>query len=286
MEITEQQTANGTNNQNYTKNSKRNHSKKIIIGVIGTLLTAGILILLTLSYLSQKSIPGQTLYGFKTNVAEKVILTTKLSTHSRVSYDTSLFEKRLQELAIIANDHSTTSPELIAQIATLTQQHAQDAISTLEKNQTLDGETRITLLATIDTAARAIETLSDSFIELENINDAAGTTEDAINLTLNSSIDTFVTNNATDTIQSFIAANIADVGTHLSEVAPGSRAQNLVARRISDANEAIVDSKYADAITAIIRARQAIAVDGYLFDSERGPVDGVELEAGPVPEGN
>lgn len=286
MEITEQQTANGTNNQNYTKNSKRNHSKKIIIGVIGTLLTAGILIFLTLSYLSQKSIPGQTLYGFKTNVAEKVILTTKLSTHSRVSYDTSLFEKRLQELAIIANDHSTTSPELIAQIATLTEQHAQDAISTLEKNQTLDGETRITLLATIDTAARAIETLSDSFIELENINDAAGTTEDAINLTLNSSIDTFVTNNATDTIQSFIAANIADVGTHLSEVAPGSRAQNLVARRISDANEAIVDSKYADAITAIIRARQAIAVDGYLFDSERGPVDGVELEAGPVPEGN
>ena len=286
MEITEQQTANGTNNQNYTKNSKRNHSKKIIIGVIGTLLTAGILIFLTLSYLSQKSIPGQTLYGFKTNVAEKVILTTKLSTHSRVSYYTSLFEKRLQELAIIANDHSTTSPELIAQIATLTQQHAQDAISTLEKNQTLDGETRITLLATIDTAARAIETLSDSFIELENINDAAGTTEDAINLTLNSSIDTFVTNNATDTIQSFIAANIADVGTHLSEVAPGSRAQNLVARRISDANEAIVDSKYADAITAIIRARQAIAVDGYLFDSERGPVDGVELEAGPVPEGN
>ena len=260
--------------------------KKIIIGVIGTLLTAGILIFLTLSYLSQKSIPGQTLYGFKTNVAEKVILTTKLSTHSRVSYYTSLFEKRLQELAIIANDHSTTSPELIAQIATLTQQHAQDAISTLEKNQTLDGETRITLLATIDTAARAIETLSDSFIELENINDAAGTTEDAINLTLNSSIDTFVTNNATDTIQSFIAANIADVGTHLSEVAPGSRAQNLVARRISDANEAIVDSKYADAITAIIRARQAIAVDGYLFDSERGPVDGVELEAGPVPEGN
>lgn len=263
-------------------------NKKLTIGlsVVGIVVIGSAIAFGTLVKLSESSLPGQPLYNFKTNVAEKYIRLTKLSATARVHYDTTLLEQRLQELTTIASDQSTTTPEQIAAIAGRAQDHATDAIATLEKASSLSGESRITLLAKLDTTARAAETLSDSFTELEGISDTVETTEDSLNAALRSSIDTFVTTNATDTIESFIATQITEVSTHISDVAPGSRAQGLVIRRISDTEEALTDNKYADAITAIIRAQQAIAVDGYLFDSERGPVDGVPLEAGPVPEGN
>ncbi len=239
-----------------------------------------------LTHQAANSLPGQSLYSFKTEIAEPTIRTTKLATESRVRYDLTLLEQRVQELTVIVADTGTTSPEQIAAIAALASEHAHDAVTRLEKNQSLSGETRITLLAKLDTAARAAETLSDSFVELDSMNDAAGETENVLNEALKTAVATFVTNNATDTIQSFIASNLTEVSAHIGDVAPGSRAQGLAIRRIGETEEAIVDGKFADAILAIIRAQQAIVVDGYLFDSERGPVDGVTVEAGPVPEGN
>lgn len=263
-------------------------NKKVKIAVLS--LTSIVVIVLIgfviLAKLAGPSLPGESLYSFKTNVAEKIIRSTKLSTAARVEYDNTLLEQRLQELVTIASDKASTSPELIASVASLANIHASDAVAALDANPSLRSEDRITYLANLNTIARAGEMLSDSTPELDTISDSLGDTEVILNDALKTAITGFISNNATDTVQSYIATNITTVSEHIGDVAPGSRAQQLAVRRISETKEAITDNKFSEALTAIIRAQQAISTDGYLFDSERGPVDGVAIEAGPIPEGN
>lgn len=262
-----------------------NNNKTLIKGIAGTVLAALIMFAIVVSF-SLHSQPTESLYSFKTKVAERFIRQTKLTAESRAAYDTSLLQTRLDELNKFVTDTGTTSPEVIQKIAALSHDHVTDVMTTLATHPSLSDETRITTIARVSNIVRAEETLSDTLPEFAPMSDQNQTTDDSIRTALRSAIVDFVTTNATDTIQSFLGQQINVVSTDIVKVAAGSSAQQSVIKRISETQDALLDGKFADAIYAILRAEQAIMIDGYLFDSERGPVDGVPIEPGPVPEGN
>lgn len=268
------------------QNKRRFWDTKTTIRLALIIVILGILSFGTVLYVARGAQPGEPLYTIKTTLTEPAFTLTKLSPTSRISYTTYLLERRIAELTTLAGDTGTSSPELLATVSSLIETHTTDIVDTIENNPNLDGVTKINFLAKADTVTRAAETLSDTTPELTTITDTLTSAENHVGDALTESIASFVTTNATDTIQSFITTQITAVGTEVVTTAPGSKAQSLVIRRISDAQESIADSKWVDAITYLLRARQAIAVDGYLFSAERGPVDGIEIEAVPVPEGN
>jgi hypothetical protein len=69
-------------------------------------------------------------------------------------------------------------------------------------------------------------------------------------------------------------------------VAFGSTAQKTIARRAEDTADALRENNFKDALSYILKAQQAIIVDEFLFDAERGPIDGVPIEPGAMPEGS
>lgn len=267
------------------QSAQTNNSTRLILSIVGVLVLAFGAFILLLTF-SNSSKPTDALYDFKTNVAETFIRATKVSVDAKIAYDTMLLERRVVELNELSQDTSTSTEETVVNIARLFESRVTTVVATLDQDQNMTGEERIITLAHINTLARAQETIADSSAEFDAITDTLAATENSVNEALDAAINTFVDTNATDTIQQFIGTQISVISSEVVSVAAGSNAQNQVIRRISDTNEAIIDGEFVDAITYILKARQAIATDQYLYDSERGPIDGIQIEPGPIPEGS
>jgi hypothetical protein len=210
----------------------------------------------------------------------------QLTSTGRVEHNIKLLESRLNELNRYALGVGSSSPEQLTQIAEQSDNYTKDALNLIASDSALDSPTRINVLARIDSVVRAEETLGDSIKDFSPISETIANNEKRVNDALRTAIGDFVTQNATDTIEKFIAEKISSLGASIPLIAPGSSAAKAVAMRISETNDALMDHDYKDAIIAIIRAEQSIAIDGYLWNAERGPVDGVPVDNGPIPEGN
>ncbi len=261
-------------------------TKQRAVLALSALLLGVVLTLASLFFLSQNSLPGQRLYRFKTDVAEEAIALTKRSAVAKNEYAVSRIERRLSELKALAIDDSTTTPDVLTTVATLTDTHAQLVLGTLTSSDTLSPEQKIDTLSTLSNVTRAQETLVDSAEELTPIHEATSELEQAAAQALSANIENFASTSAPEAVRTYIGNQLSIVSTDISKVANGSRAQNLTIQRISDANESIVDGNMTDALTYILKARQAIAVDAYLFEAERGPVDGQPVEVMKIPEGS
>ncbi len=263
-----------------------NAAKQRAMLAVGALLLGVVLTLATLFFLSQDSLPGQRLYGFKTGVAEEAVAFTKRDAAAKNEYAVSRIERRLSELKALAVDDGTSTPEALATVAALTDAHAALVLGTLESSASLSPEQKIDTLSTLSNVTRAQETLVDSAEELTPIRDATSGLEHTAAQALSASVENFASSSAPDAVRAYIGSQLSIVSGDISKVANGSRAQNITIQRISDANEAIADGNMTDALTYILRARQAIAVDSYLFEAERGPVDGQPVEVMEIPEGS
>ncbi len=253
-----------------------------IIGVIAIALTAFI----SLALLATNSTPDQKLYGFKTGVVEKVIRATKLSDSSKLEYTTTLLENRVAELLALYTDQGTSSPETLDRIASLTQQHTGDSVWMIENSNSLSPQEKITALASITNTTRAFETLTDDWEEFDSIKDYSSDIQNIGQDSLKREVGKFASSTDTTAVSTFIGEQISIVGEELKTVAPNSRAQQLALTRIDDSGEYITDAKFGDAIYALLRARQAIAVDRYLYANERGEGATETYDPGQVPEGS
>jgi hypothetical protein len=268
----------------YTATAGAVNRKKLLGIALVFLAACGVGMYLFLQLLAN-TLPDDPLYGFKTTT-EKVFGGIQLTNTGRIEHNISMLEARVNELNRYVLKVSSSSPEKLQQIATASEDHTKDALNTLAGDQSIDAPTRINLLARIDATLRAEETLSDMDDTFTPIKDSVGSNENRVNDALRTAVTDFVGQNATDTIEHFIAEKITGLTESIKTIAPGSSAAKVVAKRVQDITEAITDQKYKDAIIAIIHAEQAVAIDGYLFAAERGPVAGVPVNNGPIPEGN
>lgn len=255
--------------QRHTKRSLPLHY--VMLGTAAALL----IIVAAVAFLAKETTPGDPLYTAKINIYERAVATTKFTGEAKVAYEASRIDSRFTELQTIARESGTTSPEVVEQVGALIERHANDAVTALNSS-TLSLEDQITLLAEIGTTLRAASILIDDTEELASSTDGVETARESVASALSTGVATFTTSGATSTIEAFLSKRINVLGESIVKVAPGSEAQRLAITRITDASEAVADGDLKFALNAILRAEEAIAVDGYLYASERGE--------GPLPE--
>ncbi len=265
--------------------SLSNHKKTLGVSIL-SVFALGLLLFMTVAFMAEKSTPDQKLYTFKTKVVEPVIRSTKLSDDSKLAYTASLLQKRVAELLVLYSDQSTSSPETLNRIASLTQQHTGDSVWIIQNTNSLSAEEKISALSAISNTTRAFETLTDDWEEFDSIKDSSGDIQNLSQDSLKSEVDIFASTSDATTVSAFISEQLNLVGEEIKSVAPNSRAERLALTRINDAGESITDGKFAEGLNSILRARQAIAVDTYLFASERGEGMNGTYDPGVIPEGS
>jgi uncharacterized protein YejL (UPF0352 family) len=131
-----------------------------------------------------------------------------------------------------------------------------------------------------------MEILTNDSKEFETIIDQVSQVEGKVSDSLSTEIEKFVTEDDEVVIGEFFSAQIQYVATNAQSLAFGSTAQNLVLKRVADAQDAVVSKNMTEALTYILRAREAILIDGYLQDGERAPENGILPEPQAMPEGS
>ena len=265
--------------------SLTDHKKALGIGIL-SILGLGLIVFGTVALIAEKSTPDQKLYSFKTKVIEPAIRATKLSDESKLQYTASLLQKRVAELLVLYSDQSTSSPETLDRIASLAQKHTGDSVWLIQNTNSLSAQEKISTLANISNTTRAFETLTDDWEEFESIKDYSGDIQNLSQDGLRSEIQNFASTSDATTVSAFLSEQLNTVGEEIKSVAPNSRAQRLALTRIDDAGESITDGDFAEGLNFVLRARQAIAVDRYLFASERGEGASETYDPGVVPEGS
>lgn len=238
-----------------------------------------------LFYVAKDSLPGEPLYRVKTEGSEKVQLFMKRSAQSRANYNNSLLESRLTELQVLSRDKSTTTPEVLSEIAQLSSTHINDTFEVLERSN-VGFEEKIHLLTPLANLTRTMEVLVDGSGELASIETIIGENESLTNDALENVLVAFVKEGPVERVFEMIRLETQTLAEKSTEVAYGSTAQKAIARRAEDTADALRESNFLDALTYILKAQQAIAVDGYLWNAERGPVDGVPIVPSAIPEGS
>ena len=257
-----------------------------LLKVVALPLALIVLIMLAVSYKSQDSLPGTTLYPIKVHFVEPTISLTKLTSDDRSSYNIHRMTSRLEELKVLAQDNATTSPDTLASMGRLIDSYTDDALVALNEDSSLSYEARIRGLSQLTNVSQAQETLIRSRAEFSTIEEVLGNVQSKVTTALETSVQTFASSSDAETVSAFLSEQVQEVGASLNEIAAGSNAQKQAIARIQNANEDIVDGNYPRAIIWILRARQSISVDAFLFDSERGPVEGTVLPDTVIPEGN
>jgi hypothetical protein len=250
-------------------------------GVALALLLA-ILVLATLTYISRDALPGEPLFDLKVNVLERGYAMTKFTKSSQASYAVARMEKRLNELLVLRRDTATSSEETLRTIASLSNDHAQTAVDALT-DSLLTSEGRINTLARVTTVAKAKETLAQEVPEFASSTEAFEELRKSLSSALALSVESYASTTPSDQVKVFLAEHVQNVSDALPSVAQGSSAQRIAIRRVQDAQEAIEENKLGVAILSLLKAEEALAVDGYVWGSERGEEE-LPLEV-PVTEG-
>jgi hypothetical protein len=236
--------------------------------------------------LSEASLPGQSLYPLKTKVLEELTTQTKMGTANKISYEMNRLEKRLEELTTLATDTGTSSPETLSQFIELVSKQTETVTSYLSDESSLTVTEKIDSLTKLSTISRGLEITTDNSTEFASINEQVGNIEKSSDEKLKAGIQQFIQSSDTETVGSYIEKQITYVSEHVPSLASGSDAQKNVFLRVTNTQEAIATGDLTEATLSIIKAKQAIDIDTYLWDSERGPKDGVLPEPSPMPEGS
>lgn len=245
----------------------------ILFGVLLLILLTGIL-----TFFSAKALPGEQSYAVKTGIIENIISYTKFGTSAQSLYDIERLKNRLSELKILSSDKATTTPEVLGGVATLIDSHTTDALATLKAAAVFPHEDKINTLATLSEVVNTEAALTDNVDEFAFIASQVRASGQKVDLALTSAIQTFASSSSQGDVSVYLGIQIKDVSNKISHVAPGSTAQRKAIYYVTHAHEAIVAGNMVDALTSILKARKAIVLDEYLFDSERGAIDDVPAD--------
>ncbi|MFM2374788.1 MAG: hypothetical protein RLZZ234_783 [Candidatus Parcubacteria bacterium] len=241
-----------------------------------------VVILATLTYISRDTLPGEPLFNLKVNVLERGFAMTRLTKSAQASYGVTRMEKRLNELLVLQRDSASSTEETLRTIAGLSNEHAQGALAALT-DSLLTPEARINALARVTTASKAEETLAQEFPEFAPVKDDFETLRQSLSDALKVSVESYASTTPIEEVKLFVAEHVQNVSRALPSVAQGSDAQRIAIRRVEIAQESIEKNELAVALLSLIKAEEAIAVDGYVWGSERGEEE-LSGEA-PVTEG-
>jgi hypothetical protein len=255
------------------------------------LILAGILtVLLVLvgvgAYVAMQSLPGSKLYSVRTAYVEPFFSKLRFTDSMRASYGVSLLENRLNEMVTLSEDTATTT-EVVAYNMTLSAAtESQRVISEVESSTSLSPEEKITLLSRAFTITNSMETLAGTVPEFQSVEDALTDVRRDVSTSLRTSIGTFASSSSPENVVAYTNSLLTEVSNEMKFVTHGSTAERQSNARLSDARDAIVDGDMGDAMWSLIRAKEAITRDKFLFASEHGSDSIPEPVLGEAPAGS
>lgn len=140
-------------------------------------LTGSFVLILTLSisYLAEKAIPGDTLYAIKVGVNEELRSTLARGSYEKVVWETERLNRRISEARLLADEGRLTQ-EVEAQVAVAVKEHSDNARKEIENLKLIDKD-EATLASIELTTALDIQTTS---LRNRDQVDAAGQSTDLI----------------------------------------------------------------------------------------------------------
>lgn len=268
-----------TDLRGHTARFFRMYGRYVLLAVL-----AIIVLLVIFLVVSLQALPGEPLYGVKTRAVEPALRVFRVTPRMEVSHSIGLLERRLGELGSLSTDQATTTPEALGQFASLVQAEVHRANDSLAKADSLPGAKVLDLHLVILSAADAHQTLARATPEFASIEDAMENARGDAYRAFEMKARDFATTSPEDA-GSYLSEQLTTLEAEMGTVAHGSSAENRAMDRLEDTQDAIMTGNIGDAIIFILRARQAIAVDRYLFDSERGPQAGDAPIPQPTTEG-
>lgn len=250
------------------------------------LLAALALIVLLVVFLvvSLQALPGESLYSVKTRVIEPTSRVFRVTPRMQAAHSIGLLERRLRELESMSTDQATTTPEALERFASLVHAEVRRADDSLASARSLAGGSALDLHLHILSAADAHQTLARSAEEFASVEEEIESARGDAYRAFETKARDFASTTPEDA-SSYLSEQLTTLEGEMGTVAHGSSAENRAMDRLEDAQDAIMTGNIGDAIIFILRARQAIAVDRYLFDSERGPQRGDAPIPAPNTEG-
>lgn len=213
----------------------------------------------TTGYASLESVPGDLLYGVKTNVVEEAIGVLQLTPESRLRYSTHLLEERYGELRELREEEALT-PELLAEITEGMDGHLADM------RHEVDGAPQGDVLASTAEAS-AVTRAAVRMVREEESDSMESLSDAATSMHLNE-LDELVEAGDVAAANEYIEAQFAEIASELNENDLASSTTAQVNEYLDDTAEALSTGDVEAAVRRANDAVQAILTEEYASDFE------------------
>lgn len=232
--------------------------------MLGGVLLFLLLLVIILGYSAQKSLPGEALYSFKTDVVEPTVEITAVSQKSKALYQIDLLKKRLTEVQSLAKQESIDD-QALTDLTTQIQKHntklttyVGDAIdSAFPKTEVLSALTEFASVA----GAIEVTTENDPLFKTfgDDIEDIRRNT---VNL-YKDKVVSFVQTETEQTVLAYIQSFLTEVKTALGKDGVSEATIDDADNYLDRVVDALTAKRYDRAITAIAEAYRFIKIEEY-----------------------
>lgn len=221
-----------------------------------------LVVLLLVFVLASISLPGQLLYGVKTNVIEGTGNALRVTTESKAAYQVDLMRTRLDETKRL-DKRGVVNEGALSALAAQTEKNT-TAFLTLtapSEERTLDRAALLTRSNEFVTLIDAIEEVAEENESMLAFGDSvAGIGSDAMRR-LRDEIEVYVSLIDDTELHEFLSAELNEISDRVDAGGLRQETQDTIGRILGDVAEAIVDNDAAEAIEAIFQAKRLIALE-------------------------
>jgi hypothetical protein len=235
-----------------------------LLGILAVLIIA----LATAAFVARETMPNDRLYTFKVNVYEPALMLTKTSDRSKVVYGTSLLETRFTELLTLRNE-GVTDVETIAPLVARAAETTSGIAANLRESG-LPNEDRLDAMLQVSIQVKAMETVAQDTEALSHSEDAFEELRKSISSQFSENVSNYASSTDPEVVKQYMGSHVARVTELLPTVALGSAAQRQALMRIEVMQSSLEENDLASALNAILKAEEALVVDGLVYASERG----------------
>lgn len=264
------------NNETNRSLFEKNRFKKITAVVIGALVVIfGVLVAF-----SSQSLPGEALYGVKTQVLERLVASVQFGSNNEARNIIRNMETRLAETKELAQKDTVEQSALDALYARMLTHSEQITAVVMQERSDFTMEDRLFVLDDFASVAGAIEIVAENDAELAPFAEQAeDLRRDAVNL-YKDTADAFVQGGILDTVLEYIKNSLSDVSGKLGGNTISEETMDDAEEYIYRAAVAISDKRYDRAIYAVGEASRFIKMETYTGVIE--PLDRSAEDSDPI----
>lgn len=143
-------------------------------------LVVGALLLVTIPFVAEKAVPGDTLYAVKVHINEEIMSTLIFDSYQKVEWETERLNRRIAEARLLASEGKLTE-EAEAEVAEAVKEHTANAQREIEVLREEDAEAATIAAIALDTT---LEVQATSFKKKEDSSDSEGFSDDGQSISL------------------------------------------------------------------------------------------------------